>query len=281
MEIEKALGTAVLNNEKVQPGSLLRVKVLSSLGKGRYLVEFKGKLHQALLSENIPHRFFIARVLRVNPSIVLKFVAALEGRRASVDRTVLVRLLNTQKPSIMRLVTAGESPVIPGVVILPDEGHTRENLKKSIRRQSIPAAVRNPVEADEKAREYVILQSILNYVDPDTLMFCLPLKHGAHRDSGELKLFSGKHGENGVFLLVHLDHGVKVAFLVSVDYESCVCTIGTNDRDMEHLVEANIRQLQQGLEELYTGREVAVRTETFDEEGFDRFTCARKINIKM
>jgi hypothetical protein len=288
MGIEKAdkttaLRASALNSNKASPGRLVRVRVISTLGKGRSLVEFNGKVHHARLSENIQHRFFIAQVMRVNPSVVLKFISGLDGKRSAANRGNLLRLLNAQKPFIDKLIATDKFLESQSVVILPDEHRaTKESLKKTIKKQGSARNIPKRSTTDGNIYKYFVLQSILNYIDPETFLFCFPLKFGTKYGIGDLKLFHGrKNGESGIFLLIQLDEMSRIVFLISVSYESLVCAIGTNDEQMEYLLKSRIKELASELAEVYPGREIAVHMVDFDEQDFDRFRLLKRIDIKL
>jgi hypothetical protein len=288
MGIEKAdkttaLRASALNSDKLTPGRLVRVRVISTLGKGHSLVEFNGRVHHARLSESIQHRLFIARVNRIKPSLVLKFVSGLDGKRSAVNRGHVLRLLNTQKPFIDKLITTDKFLESHSVVIQPDEQRaTKESLKKTLKKQSSARNIPKRSGTEGSIRKYFVLQSILNYIDPETFLFCFPLKLGTKYGIGDLKLFHGnKNGESGIFLLIHLDELRKIVFLISVNYESIVCAIGTNDERIEGLLKMRMKELRSKFEEVYPGREVEIQMVGFDEKDFDRFRLLKRIDIKM
>jgi len=282
MEIERTEIRAELKSDSLRPGSLVRVKVISALGKGMSLVEFKGRTYYANLSETIQERFFIAKVTRVKPALELKFVKGLNSTDSSLNRGALIRLLQAQKSFIENLIASDNFHVNQSVVMQREAAKIKESLKRSIKRQHVAQLINTRSRARGKVRDYYILQNILNYIDPDTFQFCFPLDFCSKYDICDVKFFSAKErAENGLFILIQFNEGHKIAFLIFVNYEACVCTVGTNDDWLEHQISCSIGELRENLKEVYQNREVKIHLSSLDEEDFFRFSAIKKIDIKM
>ena len=282
MEIERTEIRAELRSDSLRLGSLVRVKVISALGKGLFLVEFKGRTHYARLSENIRERFFIARVTRAKPPLELKFVKGLNNTDSFLNRSTLASLFRAQKSFIENLIASDNFHVYQAVVIQRDGRRLKESLKRSIKRQQVAQLVNTRSRVGGKVRDYYILQNILNYIDPDTFQFCFPLDFCSKYDICDVKYFSSKErAENGLFILIQFNEGHKIAFLIFVNYEACVCTVGTNNDDLDHLVKRSIGELRENLKEVYQNRDVRIHISSLDEEDFFRFSAIKKIDIKM
>ena len=282
MEIERTEIRAHSGNDSLHSGSLVRVKVLSSLGKGVFLVEFKGKTHYARLSDKIHEKFFIAKVTRVNPHLELKFVKGLNGAESSLNRDNISRLLQIQKSVIENSIVSDNFHVNQAVVIQHEVRRIKESLKKNIKRQHVGHLLNRHSRAGGKVQDYYILQNILNYLDPDTFQFCFPLDFCSKYDICDVKYFNAEErAENGLFILIQFEEGHKVAFLIFLNYEACVCTVGTNDARLEPLIRCCTEELMDTLKEVYPNRDVKIHVSSLDEGDFFRFSAIKKIDIKM
>jgi len=285
MEIEKTEIKPAFRSKiygSLKPGNLVRVKVLHSLGRGYFLVELKGKIYHARLSENIQNNLFIAKVSKLKPYIELKFIKGLDSKSYTVSKSQIATLLQTKKSFIHNLINSDNFFVNLAVLLKKDRKGIRENIKHSIRKQNIKNIVKNPLRITNEIKEYFILQNIYNYINNNSCYFCFPLRLDKEYHICELKVFGDKEStENGFFLLIHLDEERKVGFLIFYNYEVIICTVSTNDDELEGLLKINIQGLIKNLKDLDCKRKIEIHFAPYREQDFARFSSIKKIDIKM
>jgi len=285
MEIEKSEITNSLNTRdsgNVKIGNYIRVKVLNSLGKGRFLVEFKGKGYSASWKGNITSKLFIAKVIKIAPQLELKFIKGLDNKKPFFNSGVLDTLLNIKKSFIQNLITSDNFFINLSVLFQKDKKGMRENIQTSINKQNILNVINKNAAILNEVKEYYVLQNIYNYINPNSYIFYFPFKIYQKNYFCDLRLFGGKESlNNSLFLSISLDNERKLWFFVFIDYEVIVCTVSANDMHLERRLKLHINALVKNLQNLNYNRKVEIHFAPYSEQDYLKLNMIKKINIKM
>ncbi|HEB30563.1 MAG TPA: hypothetical protein ENI15_06770 [Spirochaetes bacterium] len=285
MEIKKSEITAPAAKsvtKDVKVGQLLRVRVLRSLGKGKFLVEFKGKTHNAILNRNISSRLFMAKVVKVSPGLELKYVKKLELPNFSTGNNNLLALLNTKKPFIQKLITSDNFLVSLFVFIQKNKKNNKKIVQNSVKNQNISHILNKKKLTLNKAVEYYILQNLYNMMNDNENIFLFPLRVDDNSYLCDLKISEEKNSiDNSFFLSITLDEERKIGFLVYFDYEAIVCYVSTNDQKLKCILRSNAEILINHLKSVNYNKKVEVAFVPFREQAFYSANSLKKIDIKM
>ncbi|UCB44344.1 MAG: hypothetical protein JSV25_08945 [Spirochaetota bacterium] len=284
MEVKQTVrSTAIQKDESpgIKLGNLVRVRVIRKVGSRTHLVEFRGNSHIALVNGNIQGKLFIAKVLKLTPRIILRYVKELSGNESAQTRGFDTVLESVKKSFIQKMITTDnlfENLLVP---LQKDKKGIKESLQKSIRNQNIFQVLGKEGGLKEIIKYYT-LQNINNFLDYHSSSFLFPLKIREKYHSCDLKVFSSDGGDQSSFLLtLLLENGTKIVFLVFIDYELINCTISTNSMDIENRMKSMIGDLMKSLRMLKFNKEVKVRFIPYEEAVFAKTSNMKKIDIKM
>lgn len=279
-EITKPLIEREIKN--VKPGQVFRVKVLKYQGKGRVLVEFKGKSYSASLDRNISSKLFIARVLKVSPKLELKLIKELDGKKPRISNEGLGVLLQSKKSFIQKLITSDNFLVNLCVIMHKDKKNIKKAIKKSIINQNMLHSVTKKSFILNKVTEYYVLQNLYNLFNYDTYNFLFPCRISENNYLCDLKVFEEGNGlGNSFFLSISIDNERKIGFLIYMDYETVICYVSTNDKQIEIILQSHSDMLINHLKSLKYNRKVDVQFVPYTEQVFFNLKNVRKIDIKM
>ncbi len=285
MEIEKtAKAQEIYKNglRTVKIGSLLRVRVLRRLGKGSFLVEFKGENHIARMDGKISSKMFLAKVIKLSPKIELKFMRDLDGDKTVIKSDVLEALLTTKKSFIQKLISTDNFFVNLNVLLQKDKKVIKESIQKSIRNQNVLQLMHRGTVDTREIVKYYVLQNIYNLLNCNSSIFLFPLKVGERNYPCDLRIFGGGESANSSFFLtLYLENERKIEFLVFIDYELISCTIATNSSYIESRIKSQIDVLIHNLKALKFDREIKVHFIPYSESNLLKFNALKKIDIKM
>jgi hypothetical protein len=284
MEVSEAVahtGTQKSDTPKLRVGSLVRVRVLRKVGSRTYLVEFKGRSRVALLNGNFQGKLFIAKVMKLSPRIMLRYVRELDVGKNTVIRDLNTMLESAKKSFIQKMITTDnlfENLLVP---LQKDKKGIKESLQKSIRNQDLFRLL-GKESGIKDIIKYYILQNINNFLDYYSSVFLFPFKVGEKYHPCDLKVLTAEGGTQSSFLLtLLLDNGTKIVFLVFIDYELINCSIATNSKDVENRIRPKLDMLIKNLRALKFDRDIRVRFVPYEETGFANTSTMKKIDIKM
>jgi hypothetical protein len=286
MEVKQTVRSTVIQKgepPKIKLGTLVRVRVIRKVGSRTHLVEFKGNSHVALVNGNIQGKLFIAKVLKLSPRIILRYVRELNGNENVLTRSLDTVLESVKKSFIQKMITTDnlfENLLVP---LQKNKKGIKESLQKSIRNQNIFQLLGKEGGLKEIIRYYT-LQNINNFLNYHSSSFLFPLKirEKFHPCGGDLKVYTAEGGTQSSFLLtLLLENETKIVFLVFIDYELINCTISTNSSDIEKRMKSMAGELIQNLRMLKFDREIKVRFVAYEEAGFAKTSNMKKIDIKM
>ena len=285
MEIEKTAQTTGAQRSEsfaVKQGSLVRVRVLRHIRSSSYLVEIRGKTHVARLEGRFPKLMFIARVDRLEPKMVLKYIRSFDPAGSPRQALVNGDLLALKKSFIQNLIATDNSFEKLLVPLQVNKKEIKESLHKAVRNQNIFRLLGRNVIGSKEIITYFCLQNNYNIIHYSSSALLFPLKIGEKYYPCDLKIFRGEDGlQNSVLLTVSLENERKIAFLVFIDYELINCTISSNSREIEARMRSNVKTLLQNLKSLKFDREVNVRFVGYDEEGLSKLGNMKKIDIRL
>ena len=266
----------------MKPGGLVRVRVLKHVRGSSYLVEIRGKTHVARLEGRFPSLMFIARVEKLDPRMVLKYVRAFDRPGTARQASVSGDLLAEKKSFIQNLIATDNSFEKLLVFLQGGKKGIKDSLRRAVRNQNIYRLLgRNEIGSKEFVT-YYCLQNIHNLLHYGTSALLFPLKVGEKYHPCDMRIFRAENGlENSVLLTVSLENERKIAFLVFIDYELINCTISTNSREIEDRMRSNIRTLLQNLKGIKIDREVKVRFARYDETELSRLGSMKKIDVRL
>ena len=179
MEIKKSEITVPVSRDvprDVKVGQLLRVKVLKSLSKGTFLVEFRGKVHSAILDRNISSRLFMAKVVKVTPGLELKYIKKLELSKSGQGNRDLLSLLNVKKPFIQKLITSDNFFVNLFIFIGKNKKNNKKTVQNSVKNQNLWHIMNKKGLTINKAVEYYVLQNLYNMMNDKENVFLFPFR---------------------------------------------------------------------------------------------------------
>jgi hypothetical protein len=259
-------------------GTLLRVRVLKRLNPRHLLVHFNGKNHNARIAGSLPSKLFIAQVQKTRPQLQLKFLRDLQRKNQPLNREALSKILSGKKPLIQKLFTSDNLGEALSVHVKEDRRENRAAFKRSIsQRHVVPS-----LSGTKEVKEYLLLESLHNFMSSDSFYFLLPLIVGQRRHMAELRLVGNRESAgNGVFLNIEVDSETTIACAVYIDYETIQCTLSTNSPDIERVLEDNMHLLTSGLRSLKYNRRVRVRMIPYNEDDPNFPGLLKKIDVKM
>ena len=286
MEIEKTKQQTTAarrqGQSSIKPGSLVRVRVLKHIRGSSYLVEFRGNTHIARLEGRIPGTMFIARVMTLEPKMVLKHVSAFDLARTFRGIPGGLSLPFPKKSFIQNLITTDNSFEKLLVPLQKGKKGIKESLHKAVRNQNIFRLLGKGGISSKEIITYYCLQNIYNLLTYSTSALLFPLMIGEKYYPCDLRIFREEEGVQNSFLLtVSLENERKIAFLVFIDYELINCAISTNSREIEDRIRLSSRTLAQNLKGLKLDREVKVRITRYNEQDLMKLGSMKKIDIRL
>ena len=279
-EITPSVARSVTKDVKV--GHLLRVKVLKNFGKGKFLVEFKGKTHSAILDRNISSRLFMAKVVKVLPGLELKYIKQLELPNTGTGSSDLLTLLNMKKPFIQKLIASDNFLISLCVFIKKNKKNNKNIVQNSVKNQVISHILNNKNLTLNKVVEYYILQNLYNMLNEKENIFLFPFRVDDNMYLCDLKISEEKNSfDNSFFLSLALDEERKIGFLVYFDYEAIVCYVSANDKKVKFILRSNAQILINYLKSVTYNKKVEVTFVPFRDQIFCSANSLKKIDIKM
>jgi hypothetical protein len=268
---------------RLSVGSLVRVQVNERLNQRYVLVSFGGHRHLARFSGSIPGNLFIAQVQKLRPRIELRIVKDLGGKARKLNPRVFAEIQHEKKSFIHRLFDTDNFFKALSVPVKEDRREIKESLRRSLARRGLANRGVGPSLTDKgPLTEYLILEALHNFFNPDSLYFMLPIYDGLEHRAAELKLAGNREGRgDGFFLNIHLEDDERITFLVYIDFDVINCTLSTNNPEIERTLKKKAGMLINGLKSLKYDREVVVRFAPYREEDFTQFSSLKKIDVKM
>ncbi len=280
MEIKGTTLNETLGNHSDAPriGSMLRVRVLKRINARHVLVHFNGKDHFARIAGSLPTDLFIAQVQKLRPYLQLRFIRDLVRKNQPLNNEVLSKILTGKKSVIQKLFTSDNLGEALSVLVKEDRREIRASLQRSISQRSIVPSLNRA----KGVTEYLLLESLHNFMSSDSFYILLPLIVGRRRHMAELRLVENRENAgHGIFLNIEVDSETSIAFAVYLDYEAIHCTLSTNSPVIEGVVRDNIHMLSGGLRSLKYNREVHIRFVPYNQYDHSFPGSLKKIDVKM
>jgi hypothetical protein len=276
MEIEKPDPVGFKETKALREGDVVRVRVVRDAGNDVFLVDVRGKLLNARLSGGISSSLFIARVLKTAPLIELKFVKSLQRDASRFNRAKLAELFQDKKSAVRRLP-------IPGDITMETAKDGAVGIKEALKRivgNLNPSHVVNG--AKTPTSEFFVLQSLINLLSADSLVFLFPFMHGRKRLFCDLQMFGGRDaGHSAVYLSLLLEDDRRIGFLVFLDHELVKCTVTANDETLERVLRENTETLLKNLRSLGRNRAVSVKFVPYHEHLLFVSRMVKKVDVRM
>ncbi len=275
MEIKKTAVTETAAIQRLKPGELLRVRVISKINTHDYLVEFRDASHHARFVGMPQSRLFIAQIKKLYPRLELKFVKDLEKRGFFKADDSIARLLMTKKSFIQKMINSDNFFKRAAVLITEEKRLIKDSLKNAVKRLHEYRFLARFSDA----YEFYTLQNLSNMCNAQSFYLLLPVVLRKKRSYSELRITgSGENGENGFILTVDLGDERKIIFTGLIDYEAIHCSISTNNSIVKREVEKHMNSLVAGLKSLYYNKKITVQMVPYGrgDTGF-----YKKIDIKM
>jgi hypothetical protein len=265
-------------SEAPTTGSMLRVKVLKRLNSRNLLVHFNGKNHHARIAGSLPSNLFIARVQKTKPHLQLRFLRDLQKKDHPLNREVLSKIISGKKPLIQKLFTSDNLGEALSVHVKEDRRETGTAFRRSIsQRRVVPS-----LSGTKGVMEYLLVESLQNFMSSDSLYFLLPLIVGKRRHMAELRLVGNRENANhGIFLNIEVDSETTIACTVYLDYETIQCTLSTNNPEIEEVLKEKMHLLSSGLKSLKYNRNVHIRLIPYGRYEEVYPGILKKIDVKM
>jgi hypothetical protein len=285
MEVERTAVTSTRSGKTgrdVAVGRYLRIRVIKKLKGNRYMVEFGGKIHTASLKGNISSKLFIAKVAKIIPKLELKVIKTLDNEGFSIERETINGLLGAKKSFIQKLIASDNFPVSLSVLMNKDRKSLKENVRRSIKNQSILHIIDHKMRFSREVMEYFVLQNLSNLLNWQYLNILFPFRFGEKNFLCDLKYNGNKESENSsLFLTIFLDDERKIGFLVFIDYQTITCAISTNDILVERALKAKVDILANYLKSLNYNRKIAINIVPFDEKDYSPHRSLKSIDVKI
>jgi hypothetical protein len=287
MEIEKPEITRSLNTDgkgsgRLRTGQLLRVRIIKALARGYSQVELRGRIVSARLSGNIPSSLFIARVMKTAPQIELKFIRSLKNKGNTHTQNSISSLLYRKKQFIQNLFTTDNFFGILLVSVYRNKKRLKENIINVIKNQNINKILQKSVDVSKEVREYFVLQNLFNYLSEDASAFLFPFLIDERWHLCDGKILRGRDSsELSLFLNISLESGDKIHFLVFLDFDVIVCTVSTDNSDLEKRLRNEAQILAQRLKSQDFHRNVEIHFTPYRERDYENIKKIKKIDIRM
>jgi len=241
-------------------------------------VHFNGKNHHARIAGSLPSNLFIAQVLKTRPQLQLKFLRDLQRKNQPLNKEVLLKILTGKKPLIQKLFTSDNLGEALSVHVKEDRRETRAAFMRSISQRHVVQSL----SGTKGVKEYLLLESLQNFMSSDSFYFLLPLIVGQRRHMAELRLIGNRENAgHGIFLNIEVDGETTIACAVYLDYEVIQCTLSTNSPEIEGVLKNNIHLLSSGLKSLKYNRKVHIRLIPYNQYDQTIPGSLKKIDVKM
>jgi hypothetical protein len=261
-----------------QIGSMLRVKVLKQLNPRLLLVHFRGKNHHARVAGSLHSDLFIAQVQKTRPKLQLRLIRDLQKKDQALGREVLSKILAGKKPLIQKLFSSDNLGEALSVHVKEDRRETGAAFRRSISQRHVVSSL----SGTKEVKEYLLLESLHNFMSSDSFYFILPLIVGQRQHMSELRLVGNKEStSHGVFLNIEVDSETTISCTVYIDYETIQCNLSTNSAEIEEVLKENMHLLESGLRSLQYNRKVHVRLLPYGEYDGTSPASLKKIDVKM
>ncbi len=281
-EISRSVNTGVKGHDRLRVGGLIRVRVIKALVHGYSQVEIRGRVVSARLSGEIPSSLFIARIMKTSPQLELKFIRSLKNRGNIRTQHNIDSLLHGKKPFIQNLFTTDNFFGKLLVFVYGNQKRLKNEIINVIRKQNIHNVLQKSADVSNEVREYFVLQNFYNYLSEDASAFLFPfiIDESCHFCDG--KILRGKNeSEFSLFLNISLQSGEKIHFLVFSDFDEIVCTISTDNLELEKRLRDEVQILTQRLKSHGLHRNVEIHFAPYREGDFENLKKIKKIDIKM
>ncbi len=281
-EIARSLNTDVKESGRLRTGQLLRVRVIKALARGYSQVELRGRIVSARLSGNIPSSLFIAKVMKTAPQIELKFIRSLKNRENAHTQNSIDSLLYRKKQFIQNLFTTDNFFGKLLVSMYKNKKRLKENIINVIKNQNINTILQKSADVSKEVREYFILQNLYNYLSEDVSAFLFPFMIDERWHLCDGKILRGKDAsELSLFLIISLESGDKIHFFVFSNFDVIVCTISTDNADLEERLRNEAQILAQHLKSRDFQRNVEIHFAPYRERDYENIKKIKKIDIRM
>jgi hypothetical protein len=259
-------------------GSMLRVKVLKRLDPRHLLVHFNGKNHHARIAGLLPSDLFIAQVQKIKPHLQLKFLRDLAKKHQPMNRENITRILDGKKQLIQKMFNTDNFDEALSVHVKEDRRETGAAFRRSISNRHVLASLNGTKEV----REYLLLESLQNFISSDSFYFLLPLIVGQRRHMAEMKLIGNRENDShGVFLTIEVDSETTIVCAVFLDYETIQCTLSTNSPEIEGVLKEKMHLLVSGFKSLQYNRKVHIRLLPYGQCEQILPATLKQIDVKM
>jgi hypothetical protein len=208
----------------------------------------------------------------------LKFLRDLAKKRQPLNRDSVSRILAGKKQLIQKLFNSDNLGEALSVHVKEDRRETGAAFRRSISNRHVIASL----SGTKEVREYLLLESLQNFMSSDSFYFLLPLIVGQRRHMAEMRLTTNReNASHGVFLAIEVDSETTIACAVFLDYETIQCTLSTNDAGVEGILRDNMHLLASGFKSLQYNRKVHIRIVPFGEYEKTLPMSLKKIDVKM
>ena len=281
-EIARSLHADAKGHSRLLDGQLIRVRVIKALARGYSQVEIRGRVVSARLSGKIPSSLFIARVMKTDPQIELKFIRSLKNGERTPTQNSIDSLLYRKKQFIQNLFTTDNFFGKLLVFVNKNKKRLKENIRNVIKNQNINTILRKNADVSKEVREYFILQNLYNYFSEDTSAFLFPFIIDERWHLCDGKILRGKDAsELSLFLSISLESGDTIHFFVFMNFDVIVCTISADNAGLEKRLRNEAKILSQRLKSQDFRRNVEIHFAPYRERDYENIKKIKKIDIRM
>ena len=277
MEIEKlndVMKEFNNNVNKIKKGELLIARIVEKKGQRSLLVNIKGKNYNAFVKEKISGDIFLAKVLRVSPKLVLKFVENL-GKNATKSK-ISNYFFNFKKEFIQKLITSDNFVVddfinISETTLLESEKDIIPLFKKYLSSWYSPilkgvfSKKVNFNFSQKLYHKFLVFQSLYNVYNLEHLSFFLPLKIGEKKYFFNMIVLNRKNDlSQSIFVKIYFNKDLDVLVLIYLDQKLINCSLSSNDERFLNNIKGNVGILSDNLTNKILGKELKINIVPYD-----------------
>jgi len=277
MEIEKlndVMKEFNNNVNKIKKGELLIARIVEKKGQRSLLVNIKGKNYNAFVKEKISGDIFLAKVLRVSPKLVLKFVENL-GKNATKSK-ISNYFFNFKKEFIQKLITSDNFVVddfinISETTLLESEKDIIPLFKKYLSSWYSPilkgvfSKKVNFNFSQKLYHKFLVFQSLYNVYNLEHLSFFLPLKIGEKKYFFNMMVLNRKNDlSQSIFVKIYFNKDLDVLVLIYLDQKLINCSLSSNDERFLNNIKGNVGILSDNLTNKILGKELKINIVPYD-----------------
>ena len=277
MEIKKLdniLPEMYRNRSTIKKDEIIVAKIVKRITSNSLMVEIKGKNYTALIKEKISGDMFLARVVKLSPKLVLKFIKSL-GKN-SIKYNIGNYFFNYKKEFIQKLITS-DNFVVGNFLntgrekILESKNDIIPLLKKYLSGWYTPILKESFLKKSSTSyfqkiySKFLVFQSLYNIYNLEHLSFLMPLRIWDKNSLLSMEILNRKNDlSQSLLVKIYLDRNSEILFLIYLDQKLVSCSLSSNNNIINSYFEKEVKFLYENMKSKMLSKKLEINIVPFD-----------------